>query len=540
MLIDVAISASSIVAHPLLAQMVSDHIGASAEFRGIVRREENDGAIEALEYEAYRPMAENTMRAIIQELGTRHPCDHVIVVHRVGIVPVGEAAIIVQAHAKHRGEALALVSGFMDRLKLDVPIWKLRSVPLLAKATLPQAKREPPGYAESLAIIGASCQALTTERIPLAQASGRVLRETITAPEDQPAFDRSAVDGIAIRLDDPSENFAVVDEIRAGAFHPRVLQIGEAVRISTGAAVPGENLQVIMIEDVVFSGHRCRVIRRQTDTYIRKRGEVVKRGDTLRAEGSRLSPGALSLLASIGHTEPLVTRQLKIAHFTTGDEIVPPDCQPGRGQIRDSNSILVQAFCAKLGVATTHRHLSEDLETAKSQLAHHPAVIDSSDILLFSGGASVGTHDHTLELLAHLGFALKIRGTRLRPGKPLLFGTEGSRLAFGLPGNPLAHYVGLVCFIGAAIATLTGLPAPSLQAATLTAPLQVGNNSRETLWPALLSHGNGCLKAEPLSWNNSGDLVALSRANGLILLAPGTGLLDRDTSIDVLIASPLL
>jgi molybdopterin molybdotransferase len=483
-------------------------------------------------------MADTLMRRIAEELGARYPCDRVLVLHRTGIIPVGEAAIIVRATAKHRAEAFAFVSGFMDRLKQDVPIWKVRGVPINEKRG-PDPKKSPdqphpPGFSEILAIVEAACQPLSTERVSLVHAGGRVLREAITAPEDQPAFPRSAVDGVALRSDDPSETFIVVDEIRAGDWRPRELQLGEAVRISTGGALPGAGLQVVMLEDLELSGTRCTVKVRSTDTHIRVQGEDVLRGEPLLAPGTVLTPGAISLLAGIGHTEPLVTRQPRIVHFTTGDEVVPAQQQPGPGQIRDSNTPLVSSFFQQLGLNVTHHALPEDLERAKIELALHATKIAAADILFFSGGASVGAHDHTPKLLETLGFELKIRGTRLRPGKPLLFATDGSRLAFGLPGNPLAHFVGLLGFVRAAIAKLTGTAAPELQPAVLASPLEAGGNPRETLWPADLSLRNGTLTAEPLRWNNSGDLATLARANGLILLAPGTGLLERSTEVNVL------
>jgi len=528
----VNISTAPLERHPLLGDdNASDQTGAVAEFKGIVRREESGAPIAALEYEAYQPMAENTIRRIILELAAAHPCTRAIVVHRIGIVPVGEAAIIVRVHAKHRAEAFALVTAFMDRLKQDVPIWKLRGVPLNPTA---HPKNGPPGFAEVLAIVEAACEPLPSEHVSLAQATGRILRETITAPEDQPAFDRSAVDGIAIRCDDPSEAFTLVGEIRAGDWRPQALAFGQAIHISTGGALPSDGLQVVMIEDAELSGSRCRILRRNAETHIRIRGEDVRRGEPLLSSGTQLTPGAISLLAGIGKTKPLVTHQPRVVHFTTGDEIVAPESQPSSGQIRDSNSPLVRTFFNQLNIASTHHHLPESLADANIALAKYAAEIETADILIFTGGASVGAHDHTPQLLAHLGFDLKIHGTRLRPGKPMLFGTSGTRLAFGLPGNPLAHFVGLLGFVRAAVAHLTGTTAPTLQPSLLTAPLPAGGNPRETLWPAMLSLRDGRLMAEPLRWSNSGDLAALSRANGLILLPPGTGLLERHSVVNVL------
>jgi molybdopterin molybdotransferase len=289
-----------------------------------------------------------------------------------------------------------------------------------------------------------------------------------------------------------------------------------------------------MIEDVEFFDRRCHVKERGTETHIRVQGEDVRRGEILLASGSVLTAGAISLLAGIGHTEPLVTRQPAIIHFTTGDELVPARQKPGPGQIRDSNTPLVAAFFRGLSLAVIHHHLPEDFDQAKAELARYSNKITAADILIFSGGASVGAHDHTSQLLEMLGFELKIRGTRLRPGKPLLFASSNTQLAFGLPGNPLAHFVGLLGFVRPAIAKLTGTTAPGLQPAILSSPLQAGGNPRETLWPASLSLRDGMLSAEPLRWSNSGDLATLARSNGLILLAPGTDSLNQSTRVNVL------
>jgi molybdopterin synthase catalytic subunit len=126
----VALSLQPLENHPALHEPASEHAGAVVEFKGLVRREEAGSPIAALEYEAYQPMAETMMQRIATELGAQHPCDRALILHRVGVVPVGEAAIIIRATAKHRAEAFALVSGFMDRLKQDVPIWKVRSLPV--------------------------------------------------------------------------------------------------------------------------------------------------------------------------------------------------------------------------------------------------------------------------------------------------------------------------------------------------------------------------------------------------------------------------
>jgi molybdopterin molybdotransferase len=194
---------------------------------------------------------------------------------------------------------------------------------------------------EVLALLTQLCRPLDTERVILADAAGRVLREPVRAPEDQPPFDRSSLDGLAVRLDHQGAQFRVVDEIRAGDWMPRALQPGKTVRIATGAALPCDGLQVVMKEDARVEAGQLTVVQRDDERNIRFRGEDAPAGAVLVEGGSILQPGALALLASVGCTRPLVTQPPRVLHLATGNEIVPPERTPEGGQIRDSNPTLV-------------------------------------------------------------------------------------------------------------------------------------------------------------------------------------------------------
>ena len=200
-------------------------------------------------------------------------------------------------------------------------------------------------------------------------AVGRVLRESVRAPEDQPAFDRSSMDGYAVRRDETAAAFRIVDEIRAGDWKPRELQPGEAVRISTGGALPGKDLKVIMREDAEVRDGVLRVKGGDDDLHIRFRGEDARAGQVLVEEGTLLHAGAVTLLASLGCTSPLVTRLPRVLHLATGNEIVPPEQSPARGQIRDSNSTLVRGFLRSWNVEPVQLRVSEDESKARKSLA---------------------------------------------------------------------------------------------------------------------------------------------------------------------------
>ena len=195
---------------------------------------------------------------------------------------------------------------------------------------------------EAVAEIHSRCRPLPAVRAPLEECLGRVLRETVCASEDFPDRDRSTRDGYAILQNDDSETFRVVDTLHAADWKPRELKTGETVRVATGASLPCENLRVVMQENVERTGDQMKILRRESATNVRRRGEEMRAGEAVLQPGVRLGAGALALLASVGCTQPLVGPRLRVCHFTTGDEIVSPDrtaaAGPNPGQQFDPDS----------------------------------------------------------------------------------------------------------------------------------------------------------------------------------------------------------
>jgi molybdopterin molybdotransferase len=343
-------------------------------------------------------------------------------------------------------------------------------------------------------------EAVETE---LADAVGGILREDVRAPEDQPPFDRSAVDGFVVRADDASEGFSLSGEIRAGDGRHYELVRGQALRIATGAMVP-EGGEVVMLEDAVVSGDTVRLSVRGR-SYVRRRGEDARANDVLVPAGTLLGAGAIGLLASLGCVRPRVTRPLDILHVATGNEIVGAGAKPSAGQVRDSNSPLVAAWARERGMRVRQKRVGEDADA----LRH--AIEGRRDLLLVSGGASVGGHDCTEEVLVAAGFEVLITQVAVRPGKPLAVARRGEEWAFGLPGNPLSHFVCLQIFVDAALATMRGgVVEPVVRFGLMKEGVK--GNPRETWWP-------GVEEAEgirPLRWTSSGDLTALAEADVLV------------------------
>jgi molybdopterin molybdotransferase len=528
----------------------SGNVGAWLEFRGVVRGEENGRTIRAIEYEAYPEMAGREIRRLLQEISARHPCRAAKVIHRVGVIPVGETAIYVGVASPHRGEAIALLAEFMDRLKQDVPIWKRRAIADGARLCAEHQPQRPSNVQaaaagsattaalrsldEARAEIHSHSRSLPVVRASLAETLGRVLRETICAPEDLPPVDRSTRDGYAIRADDASKTFSVVDTIHAADWKPRQLKSGEAVRVATGAMLPCGGLRVVMQEHVERDGDKLHVVRRENSTNVRLRGEEVRQGQPLVSAGTKLNAGALAILATVGNVNPLVSPRLRILHFTTGDEIVTPDQTPKPGQIRDSNSILIRGLLQNFPCDVEQGHLPENFEAAMLEIAARKPGIENADVLLVSGGASVGEKDFTRALLERLGFEIVFSQINLRPGRPLIFGVNGLRVAFGLPGNPLSHFVCFHFAVATALAGLTGGELPEFLRGQLAEKLDDKPCPRETLWPARLKWNDATPRLRLLAWASSGDITCLAAANALVRVPANCASLDDGTTVDFL------
>ncbi len=373
---------------------------------------------------------------------------------------------------------------------------------------------------EARQIILESLLVLHAESSSLNRVLGRVLRETITAPEDFPAFDRSAMDGYAIAMEDRSERFQVIGEVQAGQVPDVAIGRGQCVRIFTGGQIPNGASQVLMQEDVRRDEDWMIPQRRSSERYIRRRGEDMQRGAVLLEPGARLGPGECALLAQIGVTLPKVSAKPRVIHIATGGELVPPSQEPGPGQIRDSNSTLISGLLAQCGALLVKQdRCGDDLQTLVERVRREPT--DSWDLLLISGGASVGDYDFGKRALAELGFEIRFQQINLRPGKPLVFAVRDRQAAFVIPGNPVSHFVVFHLAIRMALERLEGA---RLDWSPVTLPIataiEESNGPRETYWPARLVNDNGRLAVLPIAWQSSGDLRGLTGVEGLIRIAP--------------------
>jgi molybdopterin molybdotransferase len=378
---------------------------------------------------------------------------------------------------------------------------------------------------EARAAVLARVAALPEERVALGDAHGRVLAAAATARTDLPPFDSSAMDGYAVRAQDTPGRLRVVDQSAAGRPASSAVGVGEAIAISTGAVVPEGADAVVPIERVVEDGATIAAERVENGDAIRPRGGDVRRGDVVLPAGARLGPAQLGALAAVGIRDVACARRPRVTILATGTELVPPGAELGPGQIYESNGTLLAAQARSAGADATvlARVLDDEAETR----AALSAALDA-DVVLTSGGVSVGQHDLVRALLPELGVEQVFWGVAVRPGKPLFFGVRGATLVFGLPGNPVSTLVGFELFVRPALAALQGAaPGPDWLPGTLAGALQ-RNGARDDLVRAV-GRDDGSL--EPLAGQESHMIVRAAAANALVLVPRGNGELESGAHV---------
>jgi molybdopterin molybdotransferase len=363
-------------------------------------------------------------------------------------------------------------------------------------------------------------QPLEAESVPIENALNRVLREPATSPEDQPPVDRSSIDGYLVHPDQNKGSVRLLSAYPPGQPAPTLPPLGSAVRILTGSSLPAHAALIMQEDTLLTEPGFIELLKAPTANLVRSKGSHSKKGDTLLSSPHTLQPGSIGLLASIGITQPKVSRLPRVAHLATGAELVDPDKNPALGQIRDSNSILIRSLLAS---CSTDLVCQKRVGDTRELFTHsvQECLNLSPDIILLSGASSVGDHDYAFSVLQELGFNILFRTVSIRPGKPLILAQKGSTLAFGLPGNPLSHFVCFHLFVRRAILRLLGLTPAPLLSATLLSGAPIKPDPRETWWPCHLHSSQGLLTAQPLPWRDSSDLSCLARTNALLRIHPG-------------------
>lgn len=370
---------------------------------------------------------------------------------------------------------------------------------------------------EALAKCLALVTALPVEDVALGQAAGRYMPHPAIALRDQPPFAASAMDGYAL-IGDPAAGarFRVVGEAGAGHAWAGQLAQGEALRIFTGAPLPTGATRVVIQEDVTREADII-TIRPGADTasHIRPAGQDFKVGDSLGPR--RLRPNDLALLASMNIPRVCVTRRPTVAIIATGDELVMPGEAPGPDQIIASNSFALKALCEAAGATVRLLPIAHDTEAALTTVLR---LAEGADLILTTGGASVGDHDLVAKVAESMGMERSFWKIAMRPGKPLMAGRLGSAAMLGLPGNPVSSIVCAHLFALPMIRAMLGMPDDCLPPANRPAILACdvdANGPRTHYMRARLSPGEGLPLIAPFDRQDSSLLSILASADALLI-----------------------
>ena len=394
--------------------------------------------------------------------------------------------------------------------------------------------------AEAIQIVRQQTHTLPVEQVPLPQALGRVLAQDIVADSDLPPFDRSQMDGYAVRAADAQAapvRLRIVGESAAGRGWHNQLEEGQAVRIMTGAPVPvgADSVQQVELAHELKDGTVVELLESvEIGKSIVKQGAEIQAGKTVLTPGTMINAAMMAVLAAFGYATVNVYRRPRVGVLATGTELVSIEQKPGQDQIRDSNNYSIAAYAQLAGAIVERLPLTGD-ETSllKNQIAK---AAENCDLIVTSGGVSMGVYDLTKASLKELDAELFFERVALRPGKPTVFARlPNGTLAFGLPGNPVSVAVTFNLFARTSLLAMQGATEPALKRETAALARKVkGTADRESYLPVqLTTNDDGELIAFPLKWGGSSDFVAFALTTALAVVPAGSKAVEAGTLVNV-------
>lgn len=392
---------------------------------------------------------------------------------------------------------------------------------------------------EAIQIVKAQTARSSAEEVPIDASCGRILAEDIVADTDLPPFDRAQMDGYAVRAADVASvpaQLRIAGESAAGAGWHHEMKGGEAVRIMTGAPVPAGADAVQQVELTRENDSQVEILKSvEVGRSIVRQASEIRSGEIVLRAGEEINAAMIASLASFGYAKVKVGSRPRVAVMATGSELVDVNQKPGQDQIRDSNNYTLAAY-AELSNAIVERLplAGDDTEELKRQISR---AARQADVLITSGGVSMGVYDFTKAALKELGAEIFFERVALRPGKPTVFARLGNTLIFGLPGNPVSVSVTFNLFVRNALRAMQGATQTMLpeDRGVLERDLK-GSIDRESYLPAVLrTDEKGTLLVEPLKWGGSSDFVSFARATALINVPVGLRAIAAGTTVRVVL-----
>lgn len=376
---------------------------------------------------------------------------------------------------------------------------------------------------------------MPAETIPLEESLGRILRENIDADEDYPRFDKAIRDGFAVRFEDLAKIPALLEirgESRAGQAAGITVTPGTCCEIMTGAPLPEGANTVVMVEHTeTVTPSQVRILRgaRDGEGLLRRAAEL-RRGERVFSAGRRIELADIGTLASFGKAEVRVSKKPRVAILATGDELVEVRENPSEAQIRNSNSYTLYSEVVAAGGEPILLGIGRDnVEDLRARIRRGL----EQDVLLVSGGVSMGKYDFVENVFAEFGVRVLFDSVAMKPGKPTVFGYREQTFVFGLPGNPVSTIVAFRMFVTPVIRSL--LKAAQSGLGTLRAGLEAPakrDPSRTAIVPALVRFDGQSYRIRTAPWKGSSDLAGLSRANALVVIPAGEGALQAGEWVD--------
>lgn len=385
-------------------------------------------------------------------------------------------------------------------------------------------------FEKALKIVLQNARPVGAATIPLPQALGRVLAEDVRSDMDMPPFNKSAMDGYACRRCDLDNDLQVIETIAAGQFPQNVISQNQCAKIMTGAPVPEGADCIVMVEYTENPTPKTiRFTGKNTQDNICLKAEDIRCGDIVLNAGTILEPQHIAVLATVGKAHPLVSRRPIIGIIATGDELVEPDQKPGPSQIRTSNSHQLYAQALRAETQAINYGIVADTEIAIGTALKQAN--KECDIVLLSGGVSMGEFDLVPDVMKKNGFEMLFDSIAMKPGKPTKFGVSPEALCIGLPGNPVSTFVQFEILIRPLILKMMGADHnPKTQSLPLTQEIKRKNSERMAWLPVRITPSG---KTTPCEHHGSAHINSLVGADGLIAIPLGTNLLEKGTLVDV-------
>ena len=390
----------------------------------------------------------------------------------------------------------------------------------------------PLDIAQAQALIAEQCSLLAAETTAIDDALGLVLAEQVIASGDVPSSANSAMDGFAARAGDAGRTLRVIGESRAG--HPSDVTVGdgEAVRISTGATMPIGADAVAPVEVVEDQGESVTLIEELlAGSNVRLAGEDLRAGDAVLAPGRELGPAELGVAVAAGRSELQCVRRARVAVIATGDELREAGAELAPGELHDSNLTTMQALVRSAGgEVVMATNVGDDPAETQRRFAQ---ALEEADIVVCSGGVSVGPHDHVKGAFTELGVKERFWRVALRPGRPTWFGSRDGQLVFGLPGNPVSAMVTFLLFVAPALRAIQGRPPQQLGSSTLGEAIERHAHRDECVRVRL--EGGEAFATGP---QGSHILSSMALADALAVIPRGEGSVAAGSEIELLPLQP--